>query len=156
MSIKINRLEERTIIKSNPITSHLKSINIRKDHNAMTLDIQAMLVYRGLPCVPLFPSSFIMIGIGIIFFLSYNHLSSSPVFSGVRVPRSLVFCVVLCRSVLPFCPFSFGNCILCHSLIYGFWLTFGIFKLFLFIWLRSALLVKGSRKTTFDCLEINS
>ena len=29
----------------------------------------------------------------------YDHLSSHPVFSGVRVARSLVFCVVFCRSL---------------------------------------------------------
>jgi hypothetical protein len=28
-----------------------------------------------------------------------EHLSSPPVFSGVRVAHSLVFCVVFCRSV---------------------------------------------------------
>jgi hypothetical protein len=28
-----------------------------------------------------------------------GHLSSSPVFSGVRVTRSLVLCVLLCRSL---------------------------------------------------------
>ena len=27
-------------------------------------------------------------------------------------------------------PFCFGHCIVCPSLIYGFWLPFGIFKLF--------------------------
>ena len=36
--------------------------------------------------------------------LDRNHLSSPLVFSGVRVTRSLVFCVMYCRS---FCPFLF-------------------------------------------------
>ena len=50
-----------------------------------------------------------------------EHLSSSPVFSGVRVTRSLVLCILFCRSL--FWP-------LCSSSIYGFWLPpFGIFCL---------------------------
>ena len=50
-----------------------------------------------------------------------EHMISLPVFSGVCVARSLVFCVVFCRS-LSFCPFSFGYCMVCPS-IYGFWLS---------------------------------
>ena len=46
----------------------------------------------------------------------------NPVFSGGCVARSLVLC--MCFS---FCPFSFGHCVVCPSLIY----PFGIFKLFL-------------------------
>ena len=51
-----------------------------------------------------------------------DHLDSSPVFSGVRVAQSLVFCVMLCISLLV--PLSFFSCdhyIVCPS-IYGFWL----------------------------------
>ena len=48
-----------------------------------------------------------------------DHMSLVPVFSGVRIARALVFCVVFCRS-LSFCPFSFGHCMVCPS-IYGFW-----------------------------------
>ena len=46
-----------------------------------------------------------------------EHLSSSPVFNGVRVPRSSVLCVCFvdrCLSV------SFGHCVVCSSSIYGF------------------------------------
>jgi hypothetical protein len=53
-----------------------------------------------------------------------EHLSSPPVFSGVRVTRSLVLCVCLVDRCLPFCPFSFGHCVVCPSLIYGFLLPF--------------------------------
>ena len=42
-----------------------------------------------------------------------EHLRSATCFSGVRVLRSLVCCVVFCRSFLPFCIFSFGRCIIC-------------------------------------------
>ena len=50
-----------------------------------------------------------------------EHMSSPPVFSGVRVIQSLVFFVVFCRSIVcPFsldhcivCPFSLGHCIVC-------------------------------------------
>ena len=61
-----------------------------------------------------------------------KHLSSPPVFSGVRVSRSLVLCVCFVDRCLSICTFSFGHCVVCSSSIYGFWLPpFGIFKLFL-------------------------
>jgi hypothetical protein len=44
----------------------------------------------------------------------------SGFYCGVRVTRSLVFCVVFYRSLL-FVPFLFGHCIFCHS-IYVWWL----------------------------------
>ena len=53
-----------------------------------------------------------------------EHLSSPPVFSGVRVTRSLVWCVCFVYRCLSFCPFSFGHCVVCFSLIYGLWLPF--------------------------------
>jgi hypothetical protein len=65
------------------------------------------------------------------------HLRSPPVFSRVRVSRSLIFCVIVV------CPFPFCHCIVCPSSIYGIWLPlwylrftvsdylFGIFNLFL-------------------------
>ena len=49
-----------------------------------------------------------------------EHLSSPPVFSGVRVTRSLVLCVCLIDRYFSFCPFSFGHCVVCSSSIYGF------------------------------------
>ena len=51
-----------------------------------------------------------------------EHLSSPPVFSGVRVTRSLVLCVCFVDRCLSFCTFSFGHYVVCFSLIYGFWL----------------------------------
>jgi len=42
-----------------------------------------------------------------------GHPSSHPVFSGVCVAPSLVLCVVFCRSLIVFCPFSFGQCVVC-------------------------------------------
>ena len=51
-----------------------------------------------------------------------EHLSSPPVFSGVRVGRSLVLCVCFVDRCLSFCPVSFGHCAVCPSSIYGFWL----------------------------------
>jgi hypothetical protein len=50
-----------------------------------------------------------------------DHLSSSPVFSGDRVTRSLVLYVCFPDRYLSFCAFSFGHCVFCSS-IYGFWL----------------------------------
>ena len=49
-----------------------------------------------------------------------EHLSSPPVFSGVRVTRSLVLCVCFVDRCLSFCTFSFGLCVVCSSSIYGF------------------------------------
>jgi hypothetical protein len=61
-----------------------------------------------------------------------EHLSSPPVFSGVRVSRSLVLYVCFVDRCLSFCTFPFGHCVVCSSSIYEFWLPpFGIFKLFL-------------------------
>ena len=58
-----------------------------------------------------------------------EHLSSLPLFSGVRVTRSLVLYVCFVDRCLSFCTFSFGHCVL-------LWYTvsdcpFGIFKLLL-------------------------
>jgi hypothetical protein len=49
-----------------------------------------------------------------------GHLSLSPVFGGVRVTGSSVFCVCFVDRCLPFCSFLFGHCVVCPS-IYGFW-----------------------------------
>jgi len=51
-----------------------------------------------------------------------EHLSSPPLFSGVRVTLSLVLCVCFVNRCLSFCTFSFGHCVVCSSSIYGFWL----------------------------------
>ena len=49
-----------------------------------------------------------------------EHLSSAPVFSGVRVTRSLVLYVCFVDRCLSFCTFSFGHCVDYSSSIYGF------------------------------------
>jgi hypothetical protein len=51
-----------------------------------------------------------------------EHLSSPPVFDGVRVTRSLVLYVCFVDRCLSFCTFSFGHCVVCSSSIYGCWL----------------------------------
>jgi hypothetical protein len=48
-----------------------------------------------------------------------EHMSSPPVFSEVRVTRSLVLCVLCVDRCLSFYTFSFGHCVVC-PLIYGF------------------------------------
>ena len=59
-----------------------------------------------------------------------EHLSSPPVFSGVRVTLSLVLCVCFVDLCLSFCPFSFGELsVLRQSTDSDY--PFGIFKLFL-------------------------
>ena len=52
-----------------------------------------------------------------------EHLSSPPVFCGVRVTRFLVLCVCFVDRCMSFCPFSFGHCVVCSSSIYGFYLV---------------------------------
>jgi hypothetical protein len=44
-----------------------------------------------------------------------GHQSSPPMFSGVRVARSLIFCVVLCRSL--YCLSFFDLLLLSISLV---------------------------------------
>jgi len=51
-----------------------------------------------------------------------EHLSSSMIFSGVRVTRSLLLYVCFVDRCLSFCSFSFGHCVVYSSSIYGFWL----------------------------------
>jgi hypothetical protein len=67
-----------------------------------------------------------------------EHLSSPPVFSGVRVTRSLVLYVCFVDRCLSFCVFSFGHCVVCSSSIYGFWLS---------LWYLQALLRKVEIKS---------
>jgi len=62
-----------------------------------------------------------------------EHLSSPPVFSGVRVTRSLVLYVCFVDRCLSFCTFYFGHCVFCSSSIYGFWLP---------LWYLQTLLLK--------------
>jgi len=51
-----------------------------------------------------------------------EHPSSPPVFTGVRVTRSLALYVCFVDRCLSFCTFSFGHYAVCSSSIYGFWL----------------------------------
>ena len=63
-----------------------------------------------------------------------DHLSSPPVFSGVRVTRSLVLYVCFVDRYLSFCAFSFGHCVVCSSSIYGFWLPLWYLQTLLYKW----------------------
>jgi hypothetical protein len=62
-----------------------------------------------------------------------EHLSSLPVFSGVRATRSLVLCVCFVDHCLSFCTFSFGHGVVSFSSIYGFWLPLWYLQTVLFI-----------------------
>jgi hypothetical protein len=54
-------------------------------------------------------------------------------FNGIRVARSLVFCVVFCRSLYFYlCHFYFGHCIFCPSSMYVFWLPLQTLLVILF------------------------
>jgi hypothetical protein len=61
-----------------------------------------------------------------------RHLSSLHVFSEVRVARSLVFCVVFCKSL--FVLFSFDHCIVFRSSIYSFFLSLWYLQTFLLVY----------------------
>jgi hypothetical protein len=68
-----------------------------------------------------------------------EHMNSSPVFSGVRVTRSLVLYVCFIDRCLSFCTFSFGHCVVCSSSIYGFWLPLWYLQTLLNIYLMGAM-----------------
>jgi hypothetical protein len=57
-----------------------------------------------------------------------EHLSSPPVFSGVRATRCLVLYVYFVDRCLSWCTFSFGHCVVCSPSIYGFWLPLWYLK----------------------------
>jgi hypothetical protein len=59
-----------------------------------------------------------------------EHLSSPQVLSGVRLARSLIFCVMFCRSLFVLCPVSFVHCIVCPS-TYRFYLLLWYLQNFL-------------------------
>jgi hypothetical protein len=68
-----------------------------------------------------------------------EQLGLPPIFRGVRIVLSLLFCVVFCRSYcLSFCPFWFGHCIVCPS-IYDFWLPIRYDQTFLTLWVPNDL-----------------
>jgi hypothetical protein len=52
-----------------------------------------------------------------------EHLMSLPILNGIRVTWSLVLCVCCVDLSLSLCTFSFGHCVVCYFLTYGFWLT---------------------------------
>ena len=58
--------------------------------------------------------------------LPFRNTWDPPVFIGVRVTRSLVFCEFRCRSLFVLYRFSFGHGIFCSSSIYGFWLLLNV------------------------------
>ena len=68
-----------------------------------------------------------------------EHLGSPPVFTGVRVTRSLVLYECFVDRCLSFCTFSFGHCVVCSSSIYEFWLP---------LWYLQTLL-----KVMLDCVQ---
>ena len=63
-----------------------------------------------------------------------DFLSSPPLFSGVRVTRSLVLCVCCVDRCLSFCPFSFDHCDVWPSSIYEFWLPLWYLQALLINW----------------------
>jgi hypothetical protein len=62
---------------------------------------------------------YMYLGVFIELLILPEHLSSSLVFRGVRVTRSLPLCIYFVDRCLSFCTFSFIHCVVCSS-IYGF------------------------------------
>jgi hypothetical protein len=77
----------------------------------------------------------------------------TPVFSGVRVTRSLVFCVCFVDRCLSFCAFSFGHCVVCSSM-YGFWLPLWYLQTLLAIASASCQLCLHSSYLQLHCCEL--
>ena len=71
-----------------------------------------------------------------------GHLGSTPVYSGVRITRSLVLCVCFVDRCLSFCTFSFGHCDVCSSSTYEFWLP---------LWYLQSLLAYKKCKIFITC-----
>ena len=53
-----------------------------------------------------------------------EHLSASPIVSGICITRSFVLCICYVDRCLSFCSFYFGHCVVCFSPICKFWLPF--------------------------------
>ena len=87
-----------------------------------------------------------------------EHLSLPPVFSGVRVTWSLVLYVCFVDRCLSFCTFSFGHCVVCSSLIYGFWLPLWYLQaLHIYsLWCRSCQMYNTSSIRELLILTINA
>ena len=84
----------------------IMNVNSCSQHNAIITEFVTILTQR----VPLVEQELVSLP---------EHLSSPPVFSGVRITRSLVLCVwFFLDRCLFFCTFSVGHCV-CSS-IYGF------------------------------------
>ena len=60
-----------------------------------------------------------------------EHLSSPPIFRGVRVTQSLFVYVCFVDPCLSFCTFSFDHCVVCSSSMYGFWMLLWYLQTFL-------------------------
>ena len=84
-----------------------------------------------------------------------EHLSSPPVFSGVRVTRSLVLYACFVDHCLSFCTFSFGHCVVCSSSIYGFWLPLWYLQTLLHVKCLPYILHMKTTVVTFIFLSIN-
>jgi hypothetical protein len=70
---------------------------------------------------------------------NYSLFRSPPIFSGVRVTRSLVLYVCFVDRCVSFCTFSFGHCVVCSSSIYGFWLPLWYLQtLLLVLWAQTS------------------
>jgi hypothetical protein len=70
----------------------------------------------------------------------------TQVSTGVRVTRSLVLCACFVDRCLSFFPFSFCNCVVCSSSIYGFWLPFWYLQALL----KTINIISGQLRFSFD------
>jgi len=91
-----------------------------------------------------------------------EHPSSSPVVSGVRVPQSLSFCVVISGSLLVLLWFFFCHCIVCSFSIYDLLLPLWYLQLFFMYLLKfrkkynynfAVYVSKTATIATFFCID---
>ena len=71
-----------------------------------------------------------------------DHLSSPPVFSGVRVTLSLVSYICIGHRCLFFCTFSFGHCV-----------VYSIYRLWLPLWYLQTLLTSFTKHCSINVRE---
>jgi hypothetical protein len=83
-----------------------------------------------------------------------EHLSSSPVFIGVCVTRSLLLYVCFLDRCLFFCTFFFGHCVVCSSK-YWFWLTLWYLQTLLLAPWKSVIYKSSIKLRRFDWSEYN-
>ena len=108
---KTATLRHYVLIMNEHFTKHYWSSNIYFTENVTSEISKLVTIYFTLTLL----TASVTIGAGAAY-SEYND-PPPPLFSGVRVAQSLVFCVVFCGPLVSFCSFSFGHCVVCSSIL---------------------------------------